>query len=95
MDTPPSERQHVFDKPRNVRRVLVGLYITCGIVFSLDLIDLVLPLLGMGKLRHVETDWDHLPGFYAIYGFVSYVVLVLIAKWLRGFLMRKEDYYDQ
>ncbi len=95
MDTPPSERQHVFDNPRNVRRVLVGLYIACGIVFSLDLIDLVLPSLGIGELRHAETDWDHLPGFYAVYGFVACVVLVLIAKWLRGFLMRKEDYYDR
>lgn len=97
MDTPPREQQHVFDKPRNVRRVLVSLFVVCGIVFSLDLLDLVLPMFGIEKLRHAhdETRWDFLPGFYAIYGFISCVALVLVAKWLRKFLMREEDYYDR
>jgi hypothetical protein len=35
-----------------------------------------------------------LSGFYAFYGFVACVLLVLIAKQMRKVLMRKEDYYD-
>ena len=33
-------------------------------------------------------------GFYAGYGFVACVLLVLIAKEMRKLLMRREDYYD-
>ena len=33
--------------------------------------------------------------FYPVYGFVGCVVLVLVAKWMRSFLMRPEDYYDE
>ena len=33
--------------------------------------------------------------FHAIYGFIGCVVLVLVAKWMRTFLMRDEDYYDR
>ena len=95
MDTQSREQPHVFDNPRNVRRVLISLFVTCGIVFSLDLLDLVLPWFGLGDLRHAENDWDGLPGFYAFYGFIACVVLVLIATRMRGILMRKEDYYDR
>jgi len=38
--------------------------------------------------------WEALPGFYALFGFVACVVLVLIAKEMRKVLMRDEDYYD-
>jgi hypothetical protein len=34
-------------------------------------------------------------GFYAIYGFVACVLLVVIAKELRKLLMRDENYYDR
>ena len=34
-------------------------------------------------------------GFYAVYGFVACVVLVLVAKYiLRPMVIRKEDYYE-
>ncbi len=95
MDTQSPEQSHVFDNPRNVRRVLISLFVACGMVFSLDLLDLVLPWFGLGNLRHAENDWDGLPGFYAFYGFIACVVLVLIAKRMRRILMREEDYYDR
>ena len=44
--------------------------------------------------RHKVHPWEGLLGFYAVYGFVGCVVLVLVAKWMRTFLMRDEDYYD-
>ena len=44
--------------------------------------------------RHTYHDAEKLPGFYAIYGFVGCVVLVLVAKQMRKVVMRKESYYD-
>jgi len=82
-------------EPKNVRLVLRLLFTACAAVLLLDIVDLVLPLVGLHELRHAETSWEGLPGFYAIYGFVACVLLVLTAKELRKILMRKEDYYDR
>lgn len=45
---------------------------------------------------HAEYFWDKLPGFGAIYGFVSCVVIILVSKFLghQGGIMHREDYYD-
>ena len=45
--------------------------------------------------RHIYHSWENIPVFYAIYGFVGCSILVFIAKWMRTFLMRSEDYYDE
>ena len=79
----PDEKQHFFDKPENVNRLLRVFYAVCGLLFVLDFII----------HRHASRDWEQLPGFYAIYGFVAFVVLVLVAKLLRKLVMRREDYY--
>ena len=78
------EKRHVFDDPRNVKRLLRVLYVVCA---GLVLIDFV-------HHRHVAHSWENLWGFYAVYGFVACVALVLIAKEMRKLLMRSEDYYD-
>ena len=78
-----NQKQHLFDKPRNVSRLLTMLYIICALLFILDFI----------LHRHVTHRWDELTGFYAIFGFVACVALVLIAAQLRKILKRKEDYY--
>jgi hypothetical protein len=44
--------------------------------------------------KHGHYSWESFPGFYALFGFVSCVVLVLAAKQLRRILKRDEDYYD-
>ena len=50
--------------------------------------------------KHLSFEHGELPvegwfGFYALYGFVACVLLVLVAKQLRKILMRDEDYYDR
>ena len=79
-----NNKTYLFDNPKNVKRVLHLLFICCVILFALDFVI----------HRHVMHSWENLWGFYAIYGFVGCVVLVLVAKWMRTFLMRSEDYYD-
>ncbi|MDQ0562393.1 hypothetical protein QO004_004198 [Rhizobium mesoamericanum] len=45
---------------------------------------------------HAEYLWDRLPGWSAVYGFGSCVLLIFVSKFLghQGGLMRREDYYD-
>lgn len=88
-------RQHVFDDPKNVKRLMRTFYAICIGVFALDLVNLVQGWMGAHELRHAERTWEGLPGFYAFYGFVGCVFLVLVAKVMRTFLMRDEDYYDR
>ena len=78
------KKQHLFDNPFYVSLLFRSLYVICLLLFSLDFI----------LHRHVDHSWEKLPGFYAIFGFVAYVIIVLTAKQLRKILRRKEDYYD-
>ena len=77
-------KRGVFDKPRNVKALIYGLFALCGALFVLDAF----------ALRHGEHPLETWFGFYAIYGFVVCVFLVLAAKEMRKFLMREDDYYD-
>ena len=80
-----------FDKKENVRKVLYGLFGACAFFV---LLDVVFRLTGFDK--HPYFKWEQWPGFYAVYGFVACVLLVLIAKHiLRPLVMRAENYYDE
>jgi hypothetical protein len=79
-----SEFKGRFDSAESRRRVRQVLYLLCGVTLGADLV----------VDRHVDHPWEALPGFYALYGFVACVILVLAAKELRKVLMRGEDYYD-
>mgnify|MGYP001264201711 FL=1 len=80
-----NDKVHIFDKPQNVRRVLWALVAVCIATIGADFF----------YHRHIVHPWEGVWGFYAIYGFVACVVLVLVAKELRKLLMRAEDYYDR
>ncbi|TDC82468.1 hypothetical protein [Actinomadura sp. 7K507] len=74
-----------LDEPRNVDRVVHGLYILCALAFLADLL----------YTKHPFFDIENVFGFYALYGFLGSVTLVLVAKQLRRVLMRGEDYYER
>ena len=57
----------------------------CGVLFLAD---------GFYE-KHSHFSAEDVFGFYALYGFVMCVVLVIGAKLMRVFLMRDEDYYDR
>tara|TARA_R110002167_G_scaffold214068_3_gene418821 strand:- start:128397 stop:128732 length:336 start_codon:yes stop_codon:yes gene_type:complete len=80
-----NEKDHLFDDPKNVKRVLYILYGCCALLLILDFVI----------HRHVMHSWENLWGFYPLYGFVGCVILVLVATWMRTFLIRDEDYYDK
>ena len=78
------ERKHLFDNPRNVRTLVRLLFGACIALVAVELVF----------HRHVIHPFEGLFGFYALYGFVACVILVLIAKEMRKVLMRSEDYYE-
>ena len=74
-----------IDRPRNVAKIYAGLWFIGAV---LALLDLVLH-------RHAEAGFDDFFAFYALYGFIACVALVLAAKALRRIVMRAEDYFDR
>jgi len=74
-----------LNEPKNIRRLVQALVICCVVLFALD-----------GIIhRHTSHPWEEMFGFYGVYGFVSCVILVLLAKELRKLLMRDEHYYEE
>lgn len=79
------EREYFFDKPGNVKRLFLLYYL---VIFSLLLMDFFFH-------KHIIFPWEEWPGFYAVFGFVACVALVLVARFiLRPLVMRRETYYD-
>ena len=78
------DKKYLFDNPANVRRLVWALVAACVIAFLADFV----------VYRYVDHPWENLFGFYAIYGFVACIVLVLGAKGLRKLLQRRETFYD-
>ena len=79
------EKKHVWDDEKNVKILLRFFFITCVLLFAVDFV--------VHKEDHMP--WEAWPGFYAIYGFVACVLLVLVSKYvLRPLVKRDEDYYD-
>lgn len=80
------EELAMFDKPQNVKRLLVIFFTSVGLLLLVDLI----------YHRHTIFPWEGWFGFYAVFGFVACVVLVIVAKYvLRPMVMRDEDHYDK
>ncbi len=78
-------KKYWLDNPGNVRKIIIALFVVCAGLFVADAF--------YHKHPHFEAEeWF---GFYAIYGFVMCVGLVLAAKLMRVFLMRDEEYYDK
>jgi|TARA_Y100000294_G_scaffold178064_1_gene207092 hypothetical protein len=74
-----------FDNPKNVKRFIKLFY---GVCLTLLIINFFVP-------THGHFFWEERLGFYAVYGFVACVILVLAAKYiLRPFVKRRKDYYD-
>ena len=78
-------KRGLFDKRRNVKAVIYGLFTACAMLFGLDWII----------HRHVGHPWEAWFGFHAVYGFVVCFGLVLAAKEMRKLVRRGEKYYDE
>lgn len=75
---------NIFDSPKNVRIFLVCFYVSLAVLLVLDFFI----------HKHPAFDWEGHANFFAVYGFISCVLLVCIAKLLRRLLKRDEHYYE-
>lgn len=73
-----------FDKPGNFKKFLRLFFISLG---ALLLVDLFIP-------KHGAFEFEDAPEFFAAYGFICYVGLIMVAKLWRHVVKRREDYYD-
>ncbi len=78
-----------FDKEKNVKGFLTVFYISLVILLIVDAIATKM------HLKHDNVKLGNAYEFYAFYGFVSCVMLIFIAKLLRKFIIRDENYYDK
>jgi hypothetical protein len=78
-------KRYWLDERAHVDRLVRGFYAVCALLL---LFDLFVP-------KHGAFAIEHVFGFYAFFGFVACVTLVLVAKQLRRVLMRPEDYYER
>jgi len=89
------EKKHVFDDPRNVKRLLTVFFSSVVILLILDAFYIFLSRIHVIH-SHMNYKWEGFWGFYAFYGFVACVILVLVSKYiLRPLVKREEDYYDK
>jgi len=78
------EKEYFFDKPENVKRLLVIFFCALGVLLIADRIR--------GRKNPAMITGAF--GFFASYGFVSCVLLIYIAKGLRRLVKRDEAYYE-
>jgi hypothetical protein len=46
--------------------------------------------------EHAHTKVEHLWGFWAVFGFVGCVLIIILSKWFgHAGIMTREDYYDE
>lgn len=79
------EEKYWLDDPKNVWKIIWALFGLCAGLIGLDFF----------VHKHGHFRFEEWWGFYAIFGFVACVLLVLVAKGMRLFLKRGEDYYDE
>ncbi|MCJ7627406.1 MAG: hypothetical protein MUO50_03360 [Longimicrobiales bacterium] len=81
---PEGEKERFLDRRENVDRLLWGVTVLGVILLAVDLFF----------HRHIYHPWEHLLGFYGLFGAIGIVVLVQLSKVLRKLVMRDEDYYE-
>jgi hypothetical protein len=79
------EKKYFFDDPKNVKGFFWLFYMLLG-------------FFTIGELfihKHTYFPWEKYPFFFAAFGFVSFVIMILFSKYvLRPLIKRKENYYD-
>jgi hypothetical protein len=79
------EKKYFFDKPRNVKIAFASFF---SVLAALLIAEFFIH-------KHVHLSWEEWPEFYAVFGFVTFVLIVFAAKHiLRPIVGRREGYYD-
>ena len=67
-----------------------------AVFLALLALSFVVDFLLSGGEGHGEFPWSHILGFFALFGFIGCVAIVVISKLIGHYwLQRKEGYYDR
>ena len=77
-----------------LRHRLKTVVVICALALGLLVVADAIPFL-VDK-HHAHTGVEKLPGFWAAFGFVACVVIILASKGFgKAGIMKREDYYDE
>jgi hypothetical protein len=75
------------------RRLKTVVRVCYGVLALLIVLD-ALPFIVDKEQAH--TSWEHLPGFWSVFGFAACTLIIFFSKWYgHAGIMRREDYYDE
>ncbi|HET6370702.1 MAG TPA: hypothetical protein VFG95_05860 [Nitrospiria bacterium] len=78
--------ENILETPGKWKWVKRLFYASMVLVVALDFI---------APRHHAFFFWDEIPGYSAVYGFISCVLIIVVSKFLGHYwLMKREDYYD-
>lgn len=86
----PANGSGTGDNPGRMQRLYHALIVVCILLALADVADLIWHVYH----KHGYFDAEYLPNFYGFFALLGSILLVLLAKRLRGAVMRDEDYYD-
>jgi hypothetical protein len=77
-----------------LRKHLKGVVRLCLLLLALLVVLDAIP--GLVNKDHAHTAAERWPAFWAAFGFVGCVVIILVSKWFgHAGIMQREDYYDE
>jgi len=80
---PVGARLRWVEKDANIVWMIRGLAVLCALLFLADAV----------VKRKPYFDFESVFGFYAVYGFIAFSVIVISTKYLKRVIGRREDYY--
>jgi hypothetical protein len=82
---------HLIEFLRNRLKTVVRLcFVVLAVVVLLDAIPAIV------DKEHAHTSIEHWPGFWALFGFIGCVLIIILSKWFgHAGIMTREDYYEE
>ena len=72
-----------------LKTVVLVCYVVLAVVVLLDAIPAIV------DKEHAHTSIEHWPGFWAVFGFLGCVLIIIFSKWFgHAGIMVREDYYE-
>jgi hypothetical protein len=74
---------------KRLKTVVRICYVVLGLVVLMDAIPAIV------DKEHAHTSIEHWPSFWAVFGFVGCVLIIIVSKWFgHAGIMVREDYYE-
>ena len=77
-------KQNWFYRKSSIKKLYISALIILGVVLFVEYFIILHPHFSVEKIF----------GFHAVFGFLSFIALIIFAKLLGFLVQRKDDYYD-